>query len=241
MDAGREPLQNLDIFSICAYSEAYPARSSPALAEHTPHPVAYWHQACETLQRADPILGEIIRAHEGAMLEPRDDAFFSLARSIVGQQISVKAAASVWARFEVEVQEVTPRAVARKDVDALRGCGFSRAKARYVLSLAEHFINGRLREMSWDEMDDEAVIQDLTQVKGIGRWTAEMFLMFHLLRPDVLPVGDLGLQHAIGNDYLDGEKPTREQMIAIAEPWRPYRSVATWFLWRRLDAVPVNY
>ena len=175
------------------------------------------------------------------MLQPRDDAFFSLARSIVGQQISVKAAASVWAKFEQEVGEVSPRAVATKNEDTLRGCGLSRAKARYVLSLAEHFIDGRLRDSSWGEMDDEAVIEDLIQVKGIGRWTAEMFLMFHLLRPDVLPMGDLGLQRAIGNDYLDGARPTEAQMIAIAEPWRPFRSAATWFLWRGLDAVPVNY
>lgn len=200
-----------------------------------------WREACASLQRADPILDQTIHAHAGAMLEPRSDAFFSLARSIVGQQISVKAAASVWGRFESEVGSVTPDAVATKNEEVLRGCGLSRAKARYVLSLAEHFIDGSLREGDWSDMDDEAVIENLTQVKGIGRWTAEMFLIFHLLRPDVLPVGDLGLQRAIGNGYLDGERPTKEQMFEIAEPWRPYRSVATWFLWRSLDAVPVNY
>ena len=175
------------------------------------------------------------------MLEPRHDPFFSLARSIVGQQISVKAAASVWARFEMEVQDVTPQAVARKDADTLRNCGLSNAKARYILSLAEHFIGDSLRLSSWPEMDDEAVIDDLTQVKGIGRWTAEMFLIFHLLRPDVLPLGDLGLQRAISDHYLAGERPTNGQMLEVAASWQPWRSIATWYLWRSLDAVPVNY
>jgi len=200
-----------------------------------------WKQACTHLRRADPVLCKIIDAHSGAMLEPRHDAFFSLARSIVGQQISVKAAASVWGRFEAEVQEVTPHAVAGKESDTLRACGLSNAKARYILSLAEHFIDGSLRLSSWPEMDDEAVIDDLTQVKGIGRWTAEMFLIFHLLRPDVLPLGDLGLQRAIGDHYLAGERPTNDQMLEVAARWRPWRSIATWYLWRSLDAVPVNY
>ena len=200
-----------------------------------------WGRACASLRRADPVLAKIIDRHANARIEPRDDAFFSLARSIVGQQISVKAAASVWQRFEAEVRDVTPHAVARKTEHSLRGCGLSRAKARYVLSLAEHFIDGGLREGLWRGMDDEAVVENLTQVKGVGRWTAEMFLIFHLLRPDVLPLGDLGLQRAIGNDYLDGARPTAEQMVEIAEPWRPFRSVATWYLWRNLDAVPVNY
>jgi len=200
-----------------------------------------WKQACTHLRRADPVLCKIIDAHSGAMLEPRHDAFFSLARSIVGQQISVKAAASVWGRFEAEVQEVTPHAVAGKASDTLRACGLSNAKARYILSLAEHFIDGSLRLSSWSEMDDEAVIDDLTKVKGIGRWTAEMFLIFHLLSADVLPLGDLGLQRAIGDHYLAGERPTNDQMLEVAARWRPWRSIATWYLWRSLDAVPVNY
>ncbi len=230
-----------DSLGFCPYSCAHPIDSPHFLTEPAAQPVAYWQQACASLGRADPILGGHIRAHAGAMLQPRNDAFFSLARSIVGQQISVLAAAAVWERFVAAVGEIRPRAVVRKDEDTLRGCGLSRAKAGYILSLAEHFLNGGLDERAWDHMRDEAVIENLTQVKGIGRWTAEMFLIFHLLRPDVLPVGDLGLQRAIGNDYFGGERPTRAQMLAIAEPWRPFRSVATWYLWRSLDAVPVEY
>lgn len=211
------------------------------MARQVRHSTSDWKQACAHLRRADPILCRIIDAHSGAMLEPRRDAFFSLARSIAGQQISVKAAASVWGRFEAEVQEVTPQAVVRKDADTLRACGLSNAKARYILSLAQHFVDGSLRLSSWPEMDDESVIDDLTQVKGVGRWTAEMFLIFHLLRPDVLPLGDVGLQRAIGDHYLAGERPTNSQMLEVAAPWRPWRSIATWYLWRSLDAVPVNY
>ena len=175
------------------------------------------------------------------MLRPRHDPFFSLSRSIVGQQISVKAAESVWGKMLGHMGEITPAAVAGENEESLRGCGLSRQKARYLLSLAEHFIDGSLRQEQWSEMDDEAVIGRLVQVKGIGRWTAEMFLIFHLLRPDVLPVDDIGIQKAIGNHFNGGVRPSAREMAVIAEPWRPWRSVASWYLWRSLDAVPVEY
>ena len=114
-------------------------------------------------------------------------------------------------------------------------------KAGYLISLSGHFRDGSLDVASWTKLDDEAVIDQLTQVKGIGRWTAEMFLIFYLLRPDVLPVGDVGVQRAIGNHYNGGERPDAAAMRRIAEPWRPWRSVAVWYLWRSLDAVPVDY
>lgn len=205
------------------------------------YPAPYWEEALQALAAADARLERIIALAGDAMLRPRHDPFFSLSRSIVGQQISVKAAESVWQKMLGHMGEITPGAVAGENVESLRGCGLSRQKAGYLLSLAEHFIDGSLQQEQWSEMDDEAVIERLVQVKGIGRWTAEMFLIFHLLRPDVLPVDDIGIQKAIGNHFNEGVRPSAKEMIAIAEPWRPWRSVASWYLWRSLDAVPVEY
>ena len=204
------------------------------------HPPPYWEQACHELKQADPILGNLILAAQGSVLQPRNDAFMSLSRSIVAQQLSVHAAEAVWQRLIVRVGSITPSGVARHTEEALRQCGLSRPKARYLLSLAEHFNNRSLKQRSWRRMDNEAVVEDLTQVKGIGRWTAEMFLLFYLLRPDVLPVGDVGIQRAIAKHFNRGVRPNPEEMMAIAEPWRPWRSVASWYLWRSLDAVPVK-
>lgn len=206
-----------------------------------PEGVPHWARARRALERADPVLRRLIRAAGGSVLRPRNDPFFSLARSIVAQQISVHAAEAVWRKLIAHVGAVTPAAVARETEDDLRGCGLSRPKARYLLSLAESFGNGDLDPESWRRMDDEAVIRSLVQVKGIGRWTAEMFLIFHLLRPDVLPVADLGIQRAMGIHFNRGVRPTPDEMFAIAEPWRPWRSVASWYLWRSLDALPVEY
>ncbi len=205
------------------------------------YPAPYWKEARQALAAVDPILGKVIEIGGDSILRPRHDPFFSLSRSIVGQQISVKAAESVWQKMLALMGDVTPQAVADENEDSLRECGLSRPKARYILSLAEHFIDGSLKREQWSEMDDEAVIERLVQVKGIGRWTAEMFLIFHLLRPDVLPLGDIGIQKAIANNFNGGIRPSAKEMATIAEPWRPWRSVASWYLWRSLDAVPVEY
>jgi len=215
--------------------------SSKHLSGTDTDPAPYWDEACKTLADADPVLGGMIEAAGGAALRPRRDPFYSLARSIVGQQISVKAAESVWQKLMDRVETMAPTSVAANDEDSLRACGLSRQKALYMLSLAGHFIDGSLALNQWPEMDDEAVIAQLTEIKGIGRWTAEMFLIFHLVRPDVLPVADIGIQKAMRNHYTDGEKPSADRMLAIAEPWRPWRSVAVWYLWRSLDAIPVEY
>ena len=204
-------------------------------------PAPYWSEARRELTGADPVLGKLIARAGDAMLRPRHDPFFSLSRSIVGQQISVKAAESVWQKMLGRLGEVSPATMSGQDVEILRQCGLSRQKAAYLLSLAGHFLDGSLQQEQWQAMDDESVIDRLVQVKGIGRWTAEMFLIFHLLRPDVLPVDDIGIQKAIANHFNDGIRPKAKEMIAIAEPWRPWRSVASWYLWRSLDAVPVEY
>ena len=205
------------------------------------YPPPYWQQACHELKQADPKLADLICAAQGSVLRPRNDPFLSLSRSIVGQQLSVHAAEAVWQRLIVRVGSITACAVGRYTEEGLRQCGLSRPKARCLLSLAEHFINQSLKQNSWRGMDNEAVVEDLTQVKGIGRWTAEMFLIFYLLRPDVLPIRDVGIRRAIADHFNRGVRPNPEEMTAIAEPWRPWRSVASWYLWRSLDAVPVKF
>jgi DNA-3-methyladenine glycosylase II len=210
---------------------------------------AYWDEAARTLARRDRVLRRLVRQHPGVHLKRRGDAFTTLARAIVGQQISVKAAAAIWQRCVVLVTgrpypslpRLRPQQVCLQDVTALRGCGLSQRKAEYLTDLADHFASGRLAPRRWKALDDEALIALLVDVKGIGRWTAEMFLMFHELRPDVLPVDDLGLQRALADHYNGGERLDRRAMLALAEPWRPWRSVATWYLWRSLDPIPVEY
>lgn len=205
------------------------------------HAVPHWAEACEALSRADPVLATLIRAAGANVLQPRNDAFYSLSRSIVAQQISVHAAEAVWQRLLGAIGDLTPGAVCNQTEDAMRACGLSRRKASYLVNLAEHFRDGALAGKSWHRMDDEQVIDTLVQIRGIGRWTAEMFLIFHLLRPDVLPVTDIGIQKAVARHFNAGERLTPDEMVAVAEPWRPWRSVASWYLWRSLDAIPVEY
>jgi DNA-3-methyladenine glycosylase II len=210
---------------------------------------AYWDDAVRALARADPVLRRLVRRHPGIHLKRRSDPFTTLARAIVGQQISVKAADAIWKRFVTAAEaaptrgfpRLAPENVAAIDHAALRVCGLSQRKAEYLSDLAAHFASGRLDPRRWKKLDDEALIAALVDVKGIGRWTAEMFLIFHELRPDILPVADLGLQKAIAMHYRNGRSCTPRTMVALAEPWRPWRSVATWYLWRSLDPVPVEY
>ena len=201
----------------------------------------YWMRAKRALARADPVLARIIRDHPRIALEPRGEPFHTLARSIVGQQISVKAAASIWARVCAVAPRMHPEEIAGAKHSRLRGCGLSARKAEYLGDLAHRFIDGSVHPIDLARMDDEAVIAELVQVRGIGRWTAEMFLMFNLLRPDVLPIADLGLQKAIRIHYFKGRKVSLRTMRRVAQGWAPWRSVATWYLWRSLDPVPVEY
>jgi DNA-3-methyladenine glycosylase II len=197
----------------------------------------YWPEATAHLARRDKVLRKLIKAYPQADLVSRGDAFETLARSIVGQQISVKAAQSIWGRFAACVGKVTPANVTAREDAALRACGFSRQKVAYVKDLARHFARGEVRPRRWARMGDEAIIEELVVVKGIGRWTVEMFLIFHLLRPNVLPVDDLGLRRAMERHYNKGKALTREEMRAIGAAWDPYCSAATWYLWRSLAPV----
>jgi DNA-3-methyladenine glycosylase II len=198
---------------------------------------AHWDEAAKHLARQDKVLRKLIRAYPEPEWVTRGNAFQTLARSIVGQQISVKAAQSIWGRFAKLAVKVTPANVVALEDTALRACGFSGQKAAYVKDLAGRFDRGEVKPRRWGRMDDEGIIEELVAVKGIGRWTVEMFLIFHMKRPDVLPVDDLGLRRAMERQYNGGEALTKAEMRAIGEPWAPFRSVAAWYLWRSLDPV----
>ena len=201
----------------------------------------YWQQATRELSQRDAVIRKIAGKSLGLTLRSRGDAFSTLARSIVGQQISVKAAESVWQKFAAAVPAIRPEIIRAHDSGALRACGLSGSKVVYLQDLALHFVENRLNVARWKRMSDDDLIADLTQVRGIGRWTAEMFLIFYMMRPDVLPVDDIGLQRAMSLHYNRGRPLTKLKMNAIAKRWLPWRSVATWYMWRSLDPVPVEY
>lgn len=201
----------------------------------------YWADAVGHLRAVDDVLKRVIDCYPDEGPKPRDDPFGTLARAIVGQQISVKAAASVWTRLEAAVGAVDPARIDSASDDAMLGCGLSRRKLLYLKDLAARFLSGDANPARWAALDDEAVVAELTAVKGIGRWTAEMFLIFHLMRPDVLPLDDIGLQRAMGLHYRGEGKLGRDDMDSIARSWQPFRSVAVWYLWRSLDPLPVDY
>ena len=195
----------------------------------------YWPGAKRHLARRDATLRKLIKTYPDAQLRTRGDAFQTLARSVVGQQLSVKAAQTIWKRFADCAGRVTPAGIVALAPDSMRACGLSGSKVAYIKDLAQRFDAGLIKPRRWARMQDEAIIEDLVQVKGIGRWSAEMFLIFHMMRPNVLPVGDLGLQRAMERQYNDGEPLTRDEMRAIGKAWAPWSSVATWYLWRSLD------
>jgi DNA-3-methyladenine glycosylase II len=205
----------------------------------------YWDDACRHLSRRDRVMKKLIPQFGEARLQSRGDAFTTLARSIVGQQISVKAAQSVWDRFAAAVGGVSsrlqPASVMALQPEALRAAGLSARKTEYLADLARHFESGAVHVSQWQQMDDEAIIEELVAIRGIGRWTAEMFLIFHLMRPNVLPVDDLGLIKGISLNYFSGEPVSRAEAREVGEAWAPFRSVATWYIWRSLDPLPVEY
>ena len=201
----------------------------------------YWDEACKHLMKKDRVMKRIIPQHGDACLRTRGDAFTTLARSIVGQQISVKAAQSVWDRFAALPKRMTAANVLKLKVDDMRAAGLSARKVEYLVDLALHFDSGAIRVAAWKGMDDEAIITELTGIRGIGRWTAEMFLIFHLMRPNVLPLDDIGLINGISHNYFSGESVSRSDAREVAAAWAPFCSVATWYIWRSLDPLPVEY
>ena len=195
----------------------------------------YWEDAKVELMKRDRIMRKLIPQFGDLHLVGRGEPFSTLARSIIGQQISVKSADSVWRRFLEVCPKCTPAQVVKAG-DKLATCGLSKRKAEYILDLADHFKAKRVNYDKWAEMADEDVIAELIQIRGIGRWTAEMFLIFNLLRPNILPLDDLGLLAGISRNYFSGEPVSRSDAREVAANWEPYRTVATWYLWRSLDA-----
>ena len=201
----------------------------------------YWEEACRHLSRKDRVMKRLIPNFGDACLESRGDAFVTLARSIVGQQISVKAAQTVWDRFAKLPSAITPGNVLKLKVDDMRACGLSMRKVEYLVDLALHFDSGAVHVKAWEDMSDELIITELIAIRGIGRWTAEMFLIFHLMRPNVLPLDDVGLLKGISVNYFSGEPVSRAEARDLGDAWAPFRSVATWYIWRSLDPLPVDY
>ncbi len=232
------------------------ARPPPHCLRRSPSPFsipppvvkpAYWDRASRDLAARDPVLRRLVASFQETHLARRGEPFTVLARAIVGQQISVKAAQSIWDRVARAtgatgtVITLDPGRVRRTRMTTLRRAGLSERKATYLRDLAQHFESGRLDPREWPALDDEALIARLVDVKGIGRWTAEMFLIFHELRPDVLPVDDIGLIRAVALHYGDGARMSTTELRAFGARWAPWRSVATWYLWRSLDPIPVEY
>jgi DNA-3-methyladenine glycosylase II len=205
----------------------------------------FWDEACRHLAKRDRVMRKLIPLCGDGRLQSRGDAFTTLARSIVGQQISMKAAQSVWERFTTAVdasgERVKPASVLAVEAAGIREAGLSARKVDYLLDLARHFESGMVHVKQWQQMDDEAIIEELVAIRGIGRWTAEMFLIFHLLRPNVLPLDDVGLMKGISQNYFSGEPVSRAEAREVGEAWAPFRSVATWYIWRSLEPLPVQY
>lgn len=202
----------------------------------------YWDEACAELMKHDRILKKIIPKYGSRFLMTRGDAFTTLARSIVGQQISVAAAQSVWNKVLLASKEkVNPKHILALTVEELRAAGLSGRKVEYIRDLAEHFDSGRLHANQWQGMEDEAIIKELSAIRGIGRWTAEMFLIFNMVRPNILPLDDVGLIKAISLNYFSGEPVSRHEAREVAANWAPWRTVATWYMWRSLDPAAIEH
>jgi len=214
------------------------ASAVPVSAPDVP---GYWDDACRHLTKRDRVMKKLIPKFGDARLQSNGDAFTTLARSIVGQQVSTKSAQGVWRKLVAavdgpDVELLQPADVLKLPADMLKGVGLSARKVEYLSDLARHFSDGAVHVGQWHGMDDEAIIDELVAIRGIGRWTAEMFLIFHLLRPNVLPLDDPGLIRGISENYFSGEPVSRAEARELGDGWAPYRSVATWYLWRSLDA-----
>ncbi|MDR2325947.1 MAG: DNA-3-methyladenine glycosylase 2 family protein [Acidovorax sp.] len=206
------------------------------------HAPAYWAEACKHLVKKDRVLRRLIPQYPGETLVTRGDAFVTLARSILGQQVAAKSASAQWKKLLALLPEgLSPSQLLRLKVDDMRAAGLSARKVDYLVDLAVHFTEDRLHVQEWVGMDDEAIIAELTAIRGIGRWTAEMFLVFYLQRPNVLALDDAGLLKGISENYFSGEAVSRSDVREVAEAWKPWCTVATWYIWRSLDPQPVTY
>ena len=204
-------------------------------------PPPYWARACAELSRRDPVMARLIKDYAGSHLRGGGDAFATLCRAIVGQQISLQAADSVWGRLLAHFGAVTPQRLHRCRFETLYRCGLSRQKAAYLKNVARFFVRERVTRRYFREREFGEVRDALIAIKGIGVWTFEMFAIFYLKHPDVLPLGDLGLVQAIERQYNNRRPLGERRRAAITARWRPWRTVATWYLWRSIDPKPVIY
>jgi DNA-3-methyladenine glycosylase II len=200
----------------------------------------YWEDAKKYLISKDKKLGKLIVKYPD-YLKSRKDPFFSLCKSIVGQQISVQAANAVWKKLEIKTKKMKPENILKLTTRQIASCGLSRQKIDYLKILARKFHTGEIDIKKLKKMNDDETIKYLSQVKGIGKWTAEMFLFFNQLRPNIFPIQDIGLLRAISVNYKTSYPPTSKELEKYQKKWSPYCTVATWYLWRSIDPVPVNY
>ena len=200
----------------------------------------YWERGKKELKKIDINIKKIIELYEFPSLTTKENMFFTLIRSIVGQQISVRAADTVWDKIVNEAKEIRPEIIYSMDENTMRDCGLSKRKVEYMKAVSEKWLNG-YDKINWHELSDEAVTEKLVEIRGIGKWTAEMILIFTLMRPDIFPMGDIGAIRALEKIYNKGQKMNKEQIEKIVKKWKPWRTIATWYLWRSIDPVPVQY
>ena len=201
----------------------------------------FWEKAKRELSNKDKALGKIIQNYTKDYILSKSDPFYTLARSIVGQPISLTASQPVRERYERKIKKVNPKNTRIMHFQSLKACGLSRQKSSYLKSLSTAFIEKEINTTKWIDHSDEKIIEELIKIKGIGRWTAEMFLIFNLCKPDIFPADDLGLIKGICECYNLSYPITKEHAIKLSEKWKPWRSVATWYFWRSLDPIPVEY
>ena len=205
-------------------------------------PPFYWHKAKKILSKRDPILRKIINKFNKGFLTTRKDPFFSLCRTIVGQQISTKAADSIWLRFEEKCKKkIIPETILKLPSRSLKSAGLSRQKVSYLKNIAKSFKNKSFNMRNLKKMDDDLAIDYITKLKGLGIWSAQMFLMFNLNRPDIFPTKDIGLIRAISKNYKTSYPPSERFLNKISKMHSGYRSVFTWYMWRSIDPVDVEY
>ena len=205
-------------------------------------PPKYWNKAKKILSKRDPILKKIIQKLNKGYLTSKDDPFFSLCRTIVGQQISTKAADSIWLKFEIKCRKkIIPSRVLKLTSISLKNAGLSRQKITYLKNIAKNFKDKSFKVKDLKKMNDDSAIQYITKLKGLGVWSAQMFLMFNLNRQDIFPVKDIGLLRAISQNYRTSYPPSKRFLNKISKLHSGYLSVFTWYMWRSIDPVDVEY
>ena len=205
-------------------------------------PPFYWYEAKTILSKRDPILRKIIKKFNKGFLTSRKDPFFSLCRTIIGQQISTKAADSIWSKFEIKCKKkIVPETVLKLTSSSLKSAGLSRQKITYLKNIAKSFKNKSFNIRDLKKMNDNLAIDYITKIKGLGIWSAQMFLMFNLNRPDIFPTKDIGLIRAISKNYKTSYPPSKKFLNKISKIHSGYRSVFTWYMWRSIDPVDVEY